>query len=348
MRRVCALLLAALLLACAGCTPVGVDGDSPEKDFSVEERAIELALDAQLGLLRDKITDSEREMARTLLAKLWPLRQERLASERYEKSAEEQRLLGQLNQVYERCTARYIEDGGTWGYDSVTPRTLAGYTIRGGETLRPDQGEYPPDRGGWSEEDFQDLWEQMRAMLPEGAYENFGRFTIFTDGTYNTLAYVSAMDSRGDKWEIAVDPADAEDGELFTETVLHEYCHHITLNSGQVEYTSRQTTSTYNEDGMVSLPGSYLDEFYQSFWTDYLDDRLANMDSYNFFLRHEDDFVSDYASTDPSEDIAESFTYFVLYDRQPGDAVWEAKINFFYDYPELVEFREQTRRCLEK
>ena len=98
---------------------------------------------------------------------------------------------------------------------------------------------------------------------------------------------------------------------------------------------------------MVSAPGSYLDDFYQAFWTGYLDDRLANPDSCNFFLRHEDDFVTDYASSSPSEDIAESFTYFVLQDGpRPGDAVWEQKLNFFFDYPEMTALRQEIRACL--
>jgi len=74
----------------------------------------------------------------------------------------------------------------------------------------------------------------------------------------------------------------------------------LTLNDGQVKYTARQTASTYNEEGLVTRDGSYLDDFYQRFWADYLDDRLADMDTYNFFLRHEDDFVTDYASSSPS------------------------------------------------
>ena len=41
-----------------------------------------------------------------------------------------------------------------------------------------------------------------------------------------------------------------------------------------------------------------------------------------------------------------SFTYFVLWDAPEGDAVWEEKLNFFYRYPELVEFRTQARARL--
>ena len=85
---------------------------------------------------------------------------------------------------------------------------------------------------------------------------------------------------------------------------------------------------TYCEAGMVSREGSYLDDFCQRFWTGYLDDRLADLDSYNFFLRHEEDFVSSYASTDPSEDISESFAFFVLWDVPESEAVWAEKLRF--------------------
>ena len=134
-----------------------------------------------------------------------------------------------------------------------------------------------------------------KRQLPDGAWRDFSRFIVFTDGEDETLAYVTQADSAGERWEIAVDPADAEDSDWFIETVLHEYTHYLTLNAGQADYTSRQTGSTYNEEGMVTYADSYLNAFYQAFWADYLDDRLANMDTYNFFLRHEDDFVTDYA-----------------------------------------------------
>lgn len=344
--RAAVLALAALLALCAGCLEEGAAPSAapPAPALTAQDEAdIDAMLDAQLGLLKDQITEAERERARGLLARAWPLRQERLEAGTYAKSTEEARLYDRLNQLYERYTVKYIENGGTWGYGSAAERTLATYYIKGGTDIRPDPTFSAERLSGWTEEDFLDLWDQMRAMLPQGAYDDFSRFTVFTDGESNTLAYVAPADSQGDKWEIAVDPADSQDGQWFTETVLHEYCHYLTLNDEQVTYTDRQTADTYNEEGMVSAAGSYLDDFYQQFWTDYLDDRLANMDSYNFFLRHEDDFVTDYASTDPAEDIAESFTYFVVYGPQPGDAVWERKLNFFYDYPELVDFRSEVR-----
>jgi hypothetical protein len=60
---------------------------------------------------------------------------------------------------------------------------------------------------------------------------------------------------------------------------------------------------------------------------------------YNFYKTHQDQFVDDYATTHPTEDIAESFAYFVFNPKPTGNSVREQKVAFFYEYPELVELR---------
>ena len=97
---------------------------------------------------------------------------------------------------------------------------------------------------------------------------------------------------------------------------------------------------------MVARSGSYLDDFYHAFWTDYLHDRLANPDSYGFYLRHQADFVTDYASTDPSRDVRRASPTLSCGTPREGNVIWEEKLNFFYRYPELVEFRTQARARL--
>lgn len=337
-RRLERLLPLVLLLAlCAGCGESAGEPPAPELRADAERLAA-----VQLGELDGLVTETERARVVALLERVLPLRQERMREDVWEKSGEELRLTGQLNRLYERYTVKYLGSGGAWGYGAPAEKVLAEYAIQQGERLRKDT-RAETEESQYTEEDFQDLWEKMYAFLPEGAWADFSRLIVFTDGVDETLAYVYPADDAGRKWVVAVDPADADDWDWFTETVLHEYAHYVTLNHEQVSYTGRQTAATYNEEGMVAEPGSYLDDFYQEFWADYLDDRLANMDSFNFFLRHEPDFVTAYASTDPSEDIAESFTYFILYEPARGDAVWEQKQNFFYQYPELERFRTETR-----
>ncbi|MBK9051223.1 MAG: hypothetical protein IPL78_09985 [Chloroflexi bacterium] len=51
--------------------------------------------------------------------------------------------------------------------------------------------------------------------------------------------------------------------------------------------------------------------------------------------------MTDYAATNPAEDIAETFMAFVLEPKPNGDTIAEEKVLFFYQYPELVAI---TRR----
>lgn len=307
--------------------------------------AAEHELDLQLGLLKDELTDEERQAAMEIWLKLKPIRDERIARGEWNRDNYEWRLLKRLSRLYDDYTIKYL--GGDeigFGYQNPPERTVAVYHIGPDGALTPDK-DNDLSGGQWTETELLDLWEQMLELLPDGAFDDFDQLTMFTDGPEETVAYVWAMDDSGDRWEIALDPADSGDREYFVETVLHEYCHYLTLNDEQVTYTSEQTVDTYNEYHMVSSKGSYIDDFYQQFWTGYLDDCLACEDTYNFFLRHYDDFIAPYASTDPSEDICESFTYFVLRPRDPqaDSDVWSQKLDFFYAYPELVEFRTTVR-----
>lgn len=335
-------LLVGLMLLCTACT--GPWESMPQPTESQRYRAqAEAAADVQLGVLRDYLTPQERERVVAQLEQLIPLRESRMAEDRYERDSRETRLVEVLNRLYERYTVKYLGDSGTWGYTYPTERLLGEYKIQDGTTLVPDPGFKPRPGGPYTREEQETLWEDMRALLPEGAFADFDRFTVFTDGVDETLAYVVPTDDRGARWEIAVDPADAADWDWFTETVLHEYTHYLTLNDEQAEYPGRRTASTYSEAGLAAMEGSYLNDFYLAFWTELLDDRLADRESFHFFVRHEDAFVSPYAATDPAEDIAESFTYYILWQEATGDAVWEQKLRFFSAYPELVSFRAQVR-----
>ncbi len=334
-RRLPAMLL--LLALLGGCAPVP-SGSGPE------EEAVDRLLDVQLGELAPLVTPEERQAARDLLAELLPVRRQRLEREEYEKSTTEARLIRELNALYDAYTVTYLNpDNEDFGYENPPWKTVARYDILEDGTLTPTR---PQAARAPEEPELFALWEQIQDWLPEDAFDRFEQLTFFTDGEYETLAYAAPLDGKGESWEFGVDPVDSQDGAFFLETVLHEYFHSVTLNEEQVTYTNRQTVDTYNEPGMVALSGSYLDDFYQEFWTDYLDDCLASEDTYNFFLRHEEDFVTPYASTDPSEDICESLTYFVLWPEQEGDGVWERKLRFFEAYPELVGFRRTVRENL--
>ncbi|OUQ56505.1 hypothetical protein B5E56_12680 [Flavonifractor sp. An112] len=324
------LLLLPILILSACAKP----GAAPAVDPKVRAEAARLA-SVQLGQLEQRLTDQERTQVLDLLEQLVPLRQTRAQTGRWALFPQEEELVGQLNQLYEDYTQRYLEEPEA-PEGEEDPPALARYDIGADGGLTPVEGE----------DSYRPLWDQVRALLPEGSLDAFQHFTVFTDGPDNILAYVVPADEEGVQWELAVDAQDTEDPEEFTETVYHEYAHYLTLNDKQVTYGAPKRYDCYGENDLVSNPDSYLNAFYQRFWKDYLDDRLADPESINFYLRHEDDFITSYAATSPSEDIAECFSYFVLYDKPTGTSVWEQKQNFFYDYPELVAFRDQARAKL--
>lgn len=332
-RKSVPLLLLLPLLVLSACSHTGMSHPTP--DPAVQAEAARLA-DAQLGQLAGRLSGEERAQILQLLEQLIPLRQARAQENRWTLSPQEEELVGKLNQLYEDCTQRYLEEPQVPEEDEEPP-TLARYEIGADGGLTPVEGD---------KEEYRALWDQVRTLLPDGSLDAFYHFTVFTDGPENILAYVVPSDEEGVQWELAVDAQDTDDPVELAETVFHEYAHYLTLNNKQVTYGGAPRYDCYGEADLVSLPDSYLNTFYQRFWKDYLDDRLADPDSDRFYLRHEDDFITSYAATSPSEDIAESFSYFVLYDKPDGTSVWEQKQSFFYAYPELVAFRDQARAKL--
>ena len=311
--------------------------ETPAPALTAEERQeVERLLDVQLGALAEHISSQEREEALALLERAWAARTVRLESGGGAQSDGEARLFRELNRLYDDLTERYLGPCGGTGGSGPPERTLQTYRILDGKrSSRRQAAEENSCRGEMG-------WKRMRSIPPFGRECAVcflrGHLTILSGWSSlqtardEILVHVQPADWTGEKWEIAVDPADTADLDWFRETILHEYGHYLTLNEGQVTYTDHTGGGdVYREEGMTARSGSYLDDFYQTFWTGLLEDRLANVDSGGFYLRHPEDFVTEYAATDPAEDIAESLAWFVLDDLPPEEeqAVWAQKQRFF-------------------
>ena len=192
------------------------------------------------------------------------------------------------------------------------------------------------------------LWKYVTSIIPESYFENFDRLIISTDGPYNDLAYVIPNDSIASRWNISIDPADAEEKNLFYETIIHEYCHYITLNDTQGSYFKKPVVKTYSDGEIVTNENSYLNTFNKKFWGILSEESPYVNDGYLFYLRHKSEFVNEYSSTVVSEDICESFAFFVLRDKPKSNTKVDQKLLFFYNYPEFVEFRNIVRNNINK
>lgn len=105
-----------------------------------------------------------------------------------------------------------------------------------------------------------------------------------------------------------------------------------------------------------SLPNSYINAYFDQFWLDVYDE-WSSIDAIDdddrrdtrlnsFYQKYSERFVDPYAVTTPAEDIAETWTYFILEPLPDGVSVADEKILFFYQYPELVTLRLEILESL--
>ncbi|MCA9385319.1 S-layer homology domain-containing protein [Candidatus Dojkabacteria bacterium] len=208
-----------------------------------------------------------------------------------------------------------------------------------------------------------ELWTLFASLIPLERRDFLVEYILFTDGEAEALATVHQSQTDLSKWVLNIDIYDSyyPDFEFMNEedvlfTLIHEYAHLLTLNSSQLSVNSLDSdcrTTHYVPEG-CSLEESYLNQFVSQFWTDSMInqvqsiDLIEDADAYydaiiEFYTNHPNSFVSEYAATNEVEDLAESFTFFVLQDRPTGSTTADQKILFFYNYPELIELREHMR-----
>jgi hypothetical protein len=194
-------------------------------------------------------------------------------------------------------------------------------------------------------------------------------YLIFTDGPGEILAAVQQSYDDPDLWAIEVDSADLGDRDALRFTLVHEFAHLLSLNASQVDPDQELFDDPFNQQlyqqKMAACPtyfpgegcshlDSYLNQFHERFWTGIDEewqaiDQLSQEDNlaeyydrlFAFYEAHEDQFVNDYAATNPSEDLAETFSYFIFAPRPAAGSIADQKVLFFYEYPELVSLRGQ-------
>ncbi len=178
-----------------------------------------------------------------------------------------------------------------------------------------------------------------------------GWYATFRDAQSKTLGLVRLLDSaREPGWGLAVN-ANAADFENkkwtqhTTATLIHEFAHILTLNSFEVNH--HKIKRKYCIKMYLSIKGcadkdAYINVFVSRFWT--ANDLTHKTTDKKYYEGHKDDFLTKYAVKNPEEDIAESFTEFVL-NAKPTDVTKKKnqKILFFYEYPEFVQMRIQIR-----
>lgn len=210
------------------------------------------------------------------------------------------------------------------------------------------------------------IWDYFAAIIPADQRSELIYYIVSTDGRGGMLASVEQFAGQPDAWALVVDPVDAGKPRDLTFTLLHEFGHLLTLNSSQVkpdetvlqnpndlQVYSQEAASCprYFASGGCSLPNSYIDQFFNLFWTKIYQDWSAvnavkDQPNYlsllgRFYRNHSTQFVTPYASTSPEEDMAETWAAFVLNPMPADDSIAHRKVLFYYSFPELVDLRNR-------
>jgi hypothetical protein len=221
---------------------------------------------------------------------------------------------------------------------------------------------------------FEEIWIIVKAIIPEPYLRQVAYLEIFTDGSDNFLGAIEEVEGRTDSVILSLDLEDMLDqyGDIrdreLAETIIHELAHIITLATDQAEWIEEEDSNPHTyyiyEYDLDTFEESYLNQFYQLFWTDIYDEWSAFFYQYgilyegdedlaeeydeilsgyldDFYEKYRGRFVTDYAATSPTEDIAEAFVFFVTGDLGPGAEIRHQKVDFFYSFPELVQIRNQ-------
>jgi hypothetical protein len=282
-----------------------------------------------------------------------------------------------LAQILETYATEVVLDGERTDAELQEDSTvLITYEVSGDQLSNPRNRSVSDELRDWQKDraTHESIWNYFVSIIPAEQREFLSDFFIFTDGRGDHLAAVSPARDDPNQWILHVDIQDAESYYDLTYTLLHEQGHLLTLNAQQVtpseaifEHPSSdriyqqevEACPQYFTGEGCSLPESYINQFFIRFWPylyeeweqiDLEKDEIARVHLlHDFYETYQDQFLTDYAVTSPAEDMAESWTFFVLSPKPELTSIANEKILFFYEYPELVELRTQIleRVCVE-
>jgi len=266
------------------------------------------------------------------------------------------------------ATEFYEDDSGEEETEEPEELYLVTYLVTGDEISEPYFEDIPQEWVAYQEDEatHRKIWGFFTGLIPYEERAALAEFSIVTDGQDNLLAAVAQTYNDPERWALEVDLLDTDDKRNLTYTLIHEYAHLLTLGPSQVTpslaifdnpddediyYQEASACPYYFPGEGCAQPDAYLNEFFDRFWGDIHEEwqdvnLIEDDDAYyealdEFYYKYEDHFVTDYAATNPEEDIAEAFAFFVLSLRPAGDTIAEEKMLFFYEYPELAQVREQ-------
>jgi hypothetical protein len=200
---------------------------------------------------------------------------------------------------------------------------------------------------------YRAYFDRLLTILPDQYEDHIDELVIFTGGNQEVGAYVETQVPYTKDWRYAVRVTEVtEDPEsaASTELMVHEFVHIFSLDQVFQKGRLARDCHPYFADKVCYTADSYLGQFVEQFWSTSMLDRLQVVKNQgeaaqtDFYSRNKSQFVSEYAATDPAEDFAESFVWYVYGDRAPRGSIAATKIAYFDRFSSLRELAEEIQK----
>lgn len=232
-------------------------------------------------------------------------------------------------------------------------KVLAYYEVKQGKIVKEDFPIIVEEKENY--EEYINLINLETIALDTIYNSYFKGFFIFTDGEGNMLS-CSTDYQKSRRGYLGIDYEDFKDGlendfgrKRFYYSMVNQISNVVVKEKNQIDYSKTVpfNLEKYGTITHTARKDAYIYQFYSRFWNDqiYLDsiateyNTQINARKY-FYLRHQDDFLNEYASQDPFKDIVESMTRFILFEKNTENNIKGEKIRFFYEYDDIIELKD--------
>jgi hypothetical protein len=192
------------------------------------------------------------------------------------------------------------------------------------------------------------VWHRFASLFPASTHPEITHFVaIDADASDDIDGALEPDGTHPGESYLALDVTGSDTPDELDRTMIHEFTHLFTLRASQVDDTVSEDDCPLYDNGGCPLPGSYLEAWETDFWPDAADPSFSESDRARDRRYTKSEFVTDYAATNPDEDIAETFASWVVDDVKdvPG-TVRDRKLHFFEAYPELVQLKADILSAL--
>lgn len=187
-------------------------------------------------------------------------------------------------------------------------------------------------------------------IVPDKYDSHFVDLIVYKEKGNNFDGFVETVEPfQDDTWRLGINESVFEfapSSDFMDELFVHEFAHIISYEADSKKLDFKADCHEFFSDFGCPSSNSHLIKFMDTFWTENtLDDLVETDDPESLWSDDEllSNFVTDYAATNPAEDFAESFSFFVLENKQDGEKILEEKINYFYQFPSMVSLRSEIK-----